>query len=95
MLAQPSNQTDIFSKFYSPADTFCSPKTAEQVLGYTTGSMYRLITLDKFLTDQSTKTLRFQMFHMPNYTEASTCACDKQFLTNPEEEEEEKAWYLP
>ena len=31
------------------------------------------------------------MFHMPNYTEASTCACDKQFLTNPEEEEEEKA----
>ena len=65
MLAQSSNQTDIFSKFYSPADTFWSPKTVEQVLGYTTGSMYRLITLDKFLTDQSTKTLRFQMFHMP------------------------------
>ena len=35
-LAQWGDQTDIFWKFYSPADTFWSPKTMGRVLGYTT-----------------------------------------------------------
>ena len=37
-LAQSGDQTDIFWRFYSPADTLWSPKTVWRVLGYTTAS---------------------------------------------------------
>ena len=37
LLAQSGNQTDIFWKFYSPADTLWLPKTIRQVLGYAFG----------------------------------------------------------
>ena len=37
LLTQSRDQTDIFWKFYSPADTLWSPKTIRRVLGYTTG----------------------------------------------------------
>ena len=37
LLTQSGNQTDIFWKFYSPADTLWLPKTIWQVLGYATG----------------------------------------------------------
>ena len=37
LLAQSGDQTDIFWKFYSPADTLWSPKTVGRVLGYTIG----------------------------------------------------------
>ena len=36
LLAQLGNQTDIFWKFYSPADILWSPKTVGRVLGYNT-----------------------------------------------------------
>ena len=36
LLAKSSDQTDIFWKFHSPADTFWSPKTVGRVLCYTT-----------------------------------------------------------
>ena len=36
LLAQSGDQTDIFRKFYLPADTPWSPKTVGRVLGYTT-----------------------------------------------------------
>ena len=38
LLALSGDQTDIFLKFYSPADTLLSPKTVGRVLGYTMGS---------------------------------------------------------
>ena len=40
LLAQSGNQTDIFWRFFSPADILCLPKTIGQVLGYTTGVNY-------------------------------------------------------
>ena len=40
LLAQSGDQTDIFGKFYSPADTLWSPKTVGRVLGYTTAFLY-------------------------------------------------------
>ena len=43
LLAQLGNQTDIFWKFYSPADILWSPKTVGRVLGYTTGSYWEEI----------------------------------------------------
>ena len=36
LLTQSGDQTDIFWKFYLPADTLWLPKTIGQVLGYTT-----------------------------------------------------------
>ena len=42
--AQSGNQTDIFWKFYLPADTLWLPKTIGRVLGYTTGSKFIKIT---------------------------------------------------
>ena len=43
LLAQLGNQTDIFWKFYSPADILWSPKTVGRVLGYTTVSYWEEI----------------------------------------------------
>ena len=42
LLAQSGGQTDIFWKFYSPADTLWLPKTVGRVLGYTTDKFIRL-----------------------------------------------------
>ena len=52
LLVQLGNQTDIFWKFYSPADTLWSPKTVGRVLGYITG-----LVLGNFLINISSTAL--------------------------------------
>ena len=54
LLAQLGNQTDIFWKFYSPADILWSPKTVGRVLGYTTGSYWEEI--EHFLLNSTLST---------------------------------------
>ena len=54
LLAQLGNQTDIFWKFYSPADILWSPKTVGRVLGYTTGSCWEEI--EHFLLNSTLST---------------------------------------
>ena len=39
LLAQSGDQTDVIWKFYLSADTFWSPKTIGQVLGYATANV--------------------------------------------------------
>ena len=45
MLAQSGNQTDIFWKFYSPADTLWLPKTVGRGLGYTTANATKIMSI--------------------------------------------------
>ena len=48
LLAQLGDQTDIFWKFYSSADTLWSAKTVGRVLGYTTEQLYLIFFSDRF-----------------------------------------------